>query len=198
MATKNKIDRLIDLVARLPGLGQRSARRMVLYLLRYKENIMLPLADVMHIVAESIKTCTICGNLDEVSPCQICTDCERDHGLICIVETIADLWAIERSDIFRGSYHILGNTLSARTNKSPESLNIPVLLQRIENGGVHEIIIATNATLDGQTTAYYLLEKLKQYNIKVSRLAHGIPLGGELDYLDEGTLNAALSLRQVL
>jgi recombination protein RecR len=193
---ENNLEKLIYLFSRIPGFGPRSARRAVLHLIKYRESLMVPLADMMKFVAEITQNCKKCGNFDTASICNICTDPKREKSIICVVETIADLWAIERGKMYIGLYHVLGGTLSATQNKSPEALNIPKLIERIENEEVEEVIIATNATVDGQTTAYYLTEKLKNFEIKISRLAHGIPLGGELDYLDEGTLSAALSSRQ--
>ena len=192
----NHLEKLIYLFSRIPGFGPRSARRAVLHLIKYRESLMLPLGDLMKFVAEITEHCKNCGNLDTNSVCHISKDQRRDHNTICVVETIADLWAIERGRIYHGMYHVLGGTLSATTNKSPDTLNIPKLIERAEHPDIIEVIIATNATVDGQTTAYYITEKLKDTEVKVSRLAHGIPLGGELDYLDEGTLGAALALRQ--
>jgi recombination protein RecR len=193
---ENEIDRLIYLFARLPGLGPRSARRAVLHLLKYRESLMLPLADSLKAAADSVKFCSNCGNLDLISPCSICTDIKREKAHICVVESIADLWAMERGNVFRGQYHVLGGALSAVEGRTPEDLNIEKLVYRVANGNIEEVIIATNATVEGQTTAYYITERLKNFNIKVSRIAYGVPVGGELDYLDEGTLEAALKARQ--
>jgi recombination protein RecR len=193
---ENEIDRLIYLFARLPGLGPRSARRAVLHLLKYRESLMLPLAESLKSAADSVKFCGNCGNLDLVSPCSICNDIKRDKNNICVVESIADLWAMERGNVFRGQYHVLGGALSAVEGRTPEDLNIEKLVYRVANGNIEEVIIATNATVEGQTTAYYITERLKNFYIKVSRIAYGVPVGGELDYLDEGTLEAALKARQ--
>jgi recombination protein RecR len=193
---ENEIERLIYLFAKLPGLGPRSARRTVLHMLKYRESFMLPLAEAIKNTAILIKECEICGNLDNRSPCSICVSHNRDKSIICVVETISDLLAIERGSIFKGEYHILGGTLSASDNVSPDDLNLTKLIERANALHVNEIILATNATVEGQTTAYYITELLTSCDVKVSRLAYGIPVGGELDYLDEGTLSAALKSRQ--
>lgn len=193
--THSDIDELIRLFSRLPGLGPRSARRAVLHLLRQKDNLMAPLAHALGAAMESIRTCTPCGNLDTSDPCHICTDGRRDASVICVVEELADLWAIERCNLFRGRYHVLGGTLSALDDRGPGQLNIESLMARVQGGEVKEIILATNATLEGQTTAHYLTTRLAPYNLSISRLAQGIPMGGELDYLDDGTLGAALKAR---
>ncbi|MCP5361854.1 MAG: recombination protein RecR [Hyphomicrobiales bacterium] len=196
MAGDTHIDRLIGLFSRLPGLGPRSARRAVLHLLKQRESMMLPLATAIQAAAENVKTCEICGNLDTVSPCAICTDTRRDPAQICVVEEVGDLWAMERSRNFRGRYHVLGGVLSALDGRGPEALGIEKLVNRARDEAVMEVILATNATVEGQTTAHYISERLKDAGVKTSRLAHGIPLGGELDYLDDGTLGAALASRQ--
>jgi recombination protein RecR len=193
---QNKIDKLIYIFSKLPGLGSRSAKRVVLHLIKYKDNLMLPLSDALLDTANAIEFCKACGNLDEGDTCRICADPNRNQTSICIVETVADLWALEKSNVYKGLYHILGGTLSAFYERTPNEVNIDQLVSRIENSKIEEVIIATNATLDGQTTAFYITEKLRPYNIKVSRLASGIPIGGELDYLDEGTITAAFNLRQ--
>ncbi|WP_232302721.1 recombination mediator RecR [Elstera litoralis] len=184
------------LLARLPGLGPRSARRAALHLLKRRDALMIPLADAISETARTIKTCTVCGTLDSSDPCRICSDETRAHGPICIVEQVGDLWAIERTGSFHGRYHVLGGTLSALEGVGPEALGVPRLLARLKEGGVSEVILALNATLDGQTTAYYLTEVLADSGVKLTRLAHGVPVGGELDYLDDGTLMAAFSARR--
>jgi recombination protein RecR len=189
------IDELIRLFSKLPGLGPRSARRAVLYLIRQKETLMAPLASVMDRAMTSIRTCTTCGNLDTDDPCAICSDARRDRSVICVVEELADLWAIERCNLYRGQYHVLGGTLSAIDDRGPAQLNIESLIRRAAGDEVKEIILATNTTLEGQTTAHYLTTRLESCNVSISRLAQGIPMGGELDYLDDGTLGAALKAR---
>ena len=197
--TGPEIDRLIQLLAKLPGLGPRSARRAALHLLKKREALMTPLAQAIGRAAEAIRTCSVCGNLDTTDPCAVCADTRRDAALICVVEDVADLWALERGRVFAGGYHVLGGTLSALDGVGPEGLNIAGLMRRARNGVVREVILATNATVDGQTTAHYLADRLAEIEgIKVSRLAHGVPVGGELDYLDEGTLAAALKARRAM
>jgi len=191
----NDIDELIRLFSRLPGLGPRSARRVVLHLVRQKETLMQPLANVLTRAIESIRSCSVCGNLDTIDPCVICCDERRDKSLLCVVEELADLWAIERCSLFKGQYHVLGGTLSAIDDRGPSQLNIEGLMRRMESGVIKEVILATNATLEGQTTAHYLTSRLSEFQVSVSRLAQGIPVGGELDYLDDGTLGAALKAR---
>ena len=195
MNNQNHLEYLIKLFSRLPSLGPRSARRIVLHLVNNQNNLMNPLIEAMDLVIKNIKHCKSCGNLDSNDICSICTDSKRDDSLICVVEEIADLWAIEKSAVFRGKYHVLGGVLSAINGKGPEDLNLNNLLNKVQNQQVNEIILATNPTIDGQTTAYYLAELLKEYNIKISKLANGIPIGSELDYLDEGTLNIAFKSR---
>lgn len=189
------IDELIRLFAKLPGLGPRSARRAVLQLIRSKEQLMLPIASALSRAADSIRTCSQCGNLDSADPCGICADERRDASQICVVEELADLWAIERCNLYKGQYHVLGGTLSAIDDRGPSQLNIEPLMRRAASDEVKEIILATNATLEGQTTAHYLTSRLEGCNVSISRLAQGIPVGGELDYLDDGTLGAALKSR---
>ena len=192
-----QIDKLIYLLAKVPGVGPRSARRAVLHLLKYREELMLPLAEELNKSAQIIKTCQICSNIDEQSPCSICLNPKRNQKTICIVETIGDLWAIERGNIFNGTYHVLGGTLSASHGRSPDDLSLNVLVSRVKTDQVQEVIIATNATLDGQTTAFYITDILnKETDIHITRLAYGIPVGGELDYLDDSTLEAALISRK--
>jgi len=194
--TPGVIERLIGLLARLPGLGPRSARRVALHLLKKREGLMLPLADVLGETARAIRTCSTCGNLDAADPCAICADDKRDKTLLCVVENVADLWALERAAIFRGRYHVLGGTLSALDGVGPDDLNIASLVPRVRAEGLREVILALNATVDGQTTAHYVTDRLAGTGVAVSRLAHGVPVGGELDYLDDGTLLAALKARQ--
>jgi recombination protein RecR len=189
------LENLISLFAKLPGLGPRSARRVVLHLLRNNDKLLAPLIAALIRTKESIRTCGICGNLDTSDPCPICADTRRDASQICVVEEIADLWAIERGRMFKGRYHVLGGTLSALEGRTPESLNIDALVTRARGEEVREVILATNATVEGQTTAFYLSDRLAGCNVHLSRLAHGIPMGGELDYLDDGTLGAALKAR---
>jgi len=189
------IDELIRLFSKLPGLGPRSARRVVLHLIRGRDTLMTPLAKVLDRAQTSIITCTTCGNLDATDPCAICADPRRDPSVICVVEELADLWAIERCNLYKGGYHVLGGTLSALDDRGPAQLNIESLITRASADFVTEIILATNATLEGQTTAHYLTTRLESCTVKISRLAQGIPMGGELDYLDDGTLGAALKAR---
>jgi recombination protein RecR len=193
----SSLDSLIQLLAKLPGLGPRSARRAALHLVKRRETLMQPLAEAMLAVADTIKACSICGNLDTSDPCVICGDNRRDAATICVVEDVADLWAIERTATFRGRYHVLGGTLSALEGVGPEDLRIDALVARA-SGGAKEVILALNATVEGQTTAHYIMDRLAGSGVAVSRLAHGVPVGGELDYLDEGTLSAALAQRRPL
>jgi recombination protein RecR len=190
------LDQLISLLAKLPGLGPRSARRTVLHLLKRREALMLPLIDALQNAVHHVKGCSICGNLGGHDPCEICTSPNRDKSVICVVEDVADLWALERSHAFRGLYHVLGGTLSALEGIRPEDLRIGALMDRIRDGKVKEVILALNATVEGQTTAHYVAERLAASGIAVSKLAHGLPVGGELDYLDDGTLTAALQARR--
>ena len=192
----SELDTLIQLLAKLPGLGPRSARRAALYLLKRREILLEPLAAALAKAAAAIRPCSVCGNLDTLEPCTICRDPERDATTICVVEDLADLWALERTGAFAGRYHVLGGTLSALDGIGPEELNIERLLARVRPG--QELVLALNATVEGQTTAHYLVDRLAGRDIKVSRLAHGVPIGGELDYLDDGTLTAALKARQVV
>lgn len=190
-----EIERLIQLLARMPGLGPRSARRAVLHLMRKREELLAPLADAMRVAAERIVTCTNCGNLDTQDPCTICRDPRRDPSIIVVVESVADLWALERAGAVRASYHVLGATLSPFDGIGPEDLALPRLVERTTAGSVREVILALNATVEGQTTAHYITDLLAEAGVKVTRLAHGVPVGGELDYLDEGTLSAAMLSR---
>ena len=192
------LEKLIKKVSKLPSLGPRSSRRVVLHLLKDKEKLLLPLIEDLSTVANNIRSCIECGNLDESEICQICKDPSRNQKLLCVVETVADLWALERSNVYNGKYHILGGVLSAIDGVNPEQLNISSLEKRLENKYITEIIIAISATLDGQTTAHYLAEILSKFNINITRLAHGLPVGGELDFLDDGTIAQALKARNKL
>ena len=197
MAGKD-IEKLIKLVAKLPALGTRSSRRIVLQLLKKRKSLFLPLIDAMQQVAANVKTCDICGNYDTESPCSICSSQSREDGVVCVVQDVADLWAMERVSMFKGKYHVLGGILSALDGISAEDLNIDKLFSRIQNENIKEIILALPATIDGQITTNYLLQQLKNYDIKVTTLAQGIPMGAELDYMDEGTIQLALNSRKVL
>ena len=190
------IDRLIDLMARLPGLGPRSARRAVLHMLRKRETVMAPLAQSLAQVAISARDCSVCGNIGTADPCDICADARRANGEICVVETVADLWAMERGRAFKGRYHVLGGTLSALDAIGPEELRIPRLVARIVEECCSEVILALNATIEGATTAHYLADALASTGVAVTSLAQGVPIGGELDYLDDGTIGAALKARK--
>lgn len=192
----NEIERLIQLLARLPGLGPRSARRAALQLIRRREQLMLPLAEALTAAAERITACSVCNTLDVGDPCAICRDERRDGGLVCVVEQVGDLWAIERAGSYRGRYHVLGGILSAIDGIGPDELSIAPLLARVRAGGIREVVLALNATVAGQTTAHYLADRLAGGGVAVTRLAHGLPIGGELDYLDDGTLNAAFAARR--
>ena len=194
--SSSEIERLIQLLARLPGLGPRSARRAALHLIKRREALLGPLAEALAAAAERVRSCSRCGNVDTIDPCAICADPRRDASLLCVVEEVADLWALERAAAFKGRYHVLGGTLSALDGVGPEELNIPRLIQRVSEEGVKEVILATNATVDGQTTAHYIGDRLAPLGVAVSRLAHGVPVGGELDYLDDGTLVTALKARR--
>jgi recombination protein RecR len=192
----SELDTLIQLLARLPGLGPRSARRAALHLLKRREALLEPLAAALTRAATAIRPCPVCGNLDTAEPCAICRDPERDGHTLCVVEDLADLWAIERTGAFRGRYHVLGGTLSALDGVGPEDLTIERLVARVEPG--QELILALNATVEGQTTAHYLADRLAGSGVHLSRLAQGVPIGGELDYLDDGTLRTALAARRAL
>lgn len=193
-----EIEHLIKLLSRLPGFGPRSARRAVLHLLKNRENLMQPLSKALGQAAEVIRECPLCHNLDTISPCSICASRGRDAGTLCVVEDISDLWAIESSGAFRGYYHVLGGTLSALDGIGPEDLAIPHLLQRALDPQVKEVIIALNATIDGQTTAHYLSDCLRSANVVTTQLAHGVPIGGQIDYMDDGTLSTALKSRKAV
>ena len=193
-----EIERLIQLLARLPGLGPRSARRAALHLIKKREPLMAPLASALQTVIEKIQVCGTCGNIDSQNPCTVCTDAQRDQSVIIVVEDVSDLWALERAGALNAAYHVLGGTLSPLDGVGPDDLNIRGLINRVGEGGVKEIIIAVNATVEGQTTAHYITDQLADLNVKITRLAHGVPVGGELDYLDEGTLSAALRARTAI
>ena len=190
-----EIERLIQLLARMPGLGPRSARRAALHLIKKREQLMTPLADALQAAIEKITICRICGNIDSQNPCTVCTDPRRDPSVIVVVADVADLWAIERANAVNARYHVLGGTLSPLDGVGPEDLTIDQLVTRAHAGEVKELILALSATVDGQTTAHYITDLLHGANVKVTRLAHGVPVGGELDYLDEGTLAAAIKQR---
>jgi len=192
----SELDTLIGLLAKLPGLGPRSARRAALHLIKRRDSIMEPLAAALRDAAAAIRPCPVCGNLDTMEPCAVCRDPRRDASVICVVEDLADLWALERTAAFRGRYHVLGGTLSALDGVGPEDLAIGRLIARLSPG--MELILALNATVDGQTTAHYIADRAAATGATVSRLAQGVPIGGELDYLDEGTLTAALKARRAL
>ena len=192
------IEKLIKQVAKLPSLGTRSARRIVLHLLKKKESSLLPLIENLQNVANNVKTCEICGNLDTSNPCSVCSSPSRDVSIICVVQDVTDLWAMERVSQFKGKYHVLGGVLSALEGIAPEDLNIDSLIQRISSREVKEVVFALPATIEGQITSHYLSSILKDYNIKLSTLAQGIPMGAELDYMDEGTLQLALTSRKTM
>ncbi|GGO34658.1 recombination protein RecR [Gemmobacter aquaticus] len=196
MAAPTDIEDLIGLMARLPGLGPRSARRAVLMLLKKRGPLMAPLAQAMAHVALTARDCTVCGNIGTEDLCPICADERRDTGEICVVEDVADLWAMERAGAFKGRYHVLGGTLSALDSVGPEDLRIPRLIERVRAEATREVILALNATVDGQTTAHYIAEALEGTGVQISSLAQGVPVGGELDYLDDGTIGAALRARR--
>ena len=190
-----EIERLIQLLARLPGLGPRSARRAALHLIRKREELLGPLGEAMRVAKDKIVTCSACGNIDTSDPCAICADPRRDPSTLMVVETVGDLWALERAGVMNVRYHVLGGALSPLDGIGPDDLNLAKLVGRVAEGGVREVILAVNATVDGQTTAHYITEILAHLEVKCTRLAHGVPVGGELDYLDEGTLAAALRSR---
>lgn len=191
-----EIEDLVTALARLPGLGPRSARRAVLQMLKRREAVLDPIARALDRVAERLSTCSVCGNLDTLNPCSVCRDPKRDRTSLCVVEEVADLWALDRGRLFPGVFHVLGGRLSALDGVRPEDLSVASLLERIAEGTVQEVVLATNATLEGQTTAHYLADRLGAYPVRLSQLAHGLPVGGELDYLDEGTLAQALRARR--
>lgn len=194
--TGPEIERLIALMSKLPGLGPRSARRAVLQLIKKKETLLSPLADAMAEAAAKARICSVCGNVDTQDPCAICADNTRDPHALCIVEEVGDLWALERAGAHKGRYHVLGGVLSALDGVGPDDLNIGKLVERLGGGEITEVILAMNATVDGQTTAHYITDRVSGLGISVTRLAHGVPVGGELDYLDDGTLAAAMKSRR--
>jgi recombination protein RecR len=194
--TGPEIERLIALLSKLPGLGPRSARRAVLQLIKKKETLLAPLADAMAEAVVKARICTTCGNVDTQDPCAICTDTSRDPHVLCVVEEVGDLWALERANAHKGRYHVLGGVLSALDGVGPDDLNIGKLVERVGAGEITEIVLAMNATVDGQTTAHYITDRLSGIGVSISRLAHGVPVGGELDYLDDGTLAAAMKSRR--
>jgi len=191
-----EIDALTQALARLPGLGPRSARRAVLHLLKKREAALGPLLRALEAVEARLATCTVCGNVDTSDPCSVCTDSRRDTRLLCVVEEVADLWALDRTRLFPGRFHVLGGRLSALEGIRPEDLAIDTLVGRVAAGGIDEVILAMNATLEGQTTAHYIADRMEQMPVRLTQLAHGLPVGGELDYLDEGTLAQALRARR--
>lgn len=193
-----EIEKLIQLLARVPGLGPRSARRAALFLIKKKEALLKPLGLAMQDAAEKIRICSVCGNVDTSDPCSVCTDPRRDQSTIIVVEDVSDLWALERAGTMQVKYHVLGGHLSPLDGIGPDDLNIVSLVNRVAEGNVKEVILAVNATIEGQTTAHYLTDQLHSYPVKITRLAHGVPVGGELDYLDDGTLAAALRARTSL
>ena len=191
-----EIERLIQLLAKLPGLGPRSARRAALYLIKNREKLLSPLSLAMAEAQDKVTVCSTCGNVDTIDPCTICSDPRRDRTILCVVEEVGDLWALERAGAWTGLYHVLGGTLSAMEGIRPEDLAINHLIERAAVPGMREVVLATNATVEGQTTAHYITERLKGLGLSTSKLAHGVPVGGELDYLDEGTLAQALRARR--
>ncbi|SPH19886.1 Recombination protein RecR [Ascidiaceihabitans donghaensis] len=197
MSSTKDIDALIELMAKLPGLGPRSARRAVLHLIRKRALLLTPLADVMQTVAATARECLNCGNVGTLDVCDLCTSEKRANGELCVVEDVADLWAMERSGVFKGRYHVLGGTLSALDAVGPSELRIPKLMNRVQAEGISEVILALNATIDGQTTAHYIADQLEG-QVQLTSLAQGVPIGGELDYLDDGTISAAMRARKSL
>ena len=193
--TGHEIERLIQLLARLPGLGPRSARRAALHLIKKKDALMVPLSSAMADAVEVICECSVCGNIDTNDPCSMCSDPKRDRATLVVVEDVSDLWALQRANVLNASYHVLGGTLSPLDGVGPDDLSIDKLVDRVASGDVKEVIIAVNATVEGQTTAHYITDQLDGLDVAISRLAHGVPVGGELDYLDEGTLSAAIRAR---
>lgn len=193
-----EIEQLIQLLARLPGLGPRSARRAVLHLIKNKDKLMSPLHSSLGRAIDTVRECETCGNIDTMSPCGICSDARLETGLLIVVEDVADLWALERANVLKARYHVLGGTLSPLDGIGPDDLTIGKLIERAGQDNVHEVILAVNATVEGQTTAHYITDRLAGTGVKVSRLAHGVPVGGELDYLDEGTLTQAMKARTEL
>ena len=190
------LDHLIKMLSGLPGLGNRSARRIALHLLAQRSSLMMPLANALQDTAENVKTCTVCGNLDMHDPCSICVDIKRDTSKICVVAHVSDLWAIERTSAYKGVYHVLGGLLSALDGIGPDQLNIEKLITRTDSEKPKEIIMALSATVDGQSTAHYITDRLDGLDVEITHLAHGVPVGGELDYLDDGTITTALRSRK--
>ncbi len=195
-AASPEIERIIQLLARLPGLGPRSARRVALHLVKNRQTLLEPLARALTAAAEAVRTCPECGNLDTQTPCGICTDPRRQRSVICVVEDVADLWALERAGVYRGLYHVTGGVLSPIDGVAPEDLNLAQLVERAADPVVEEVILALNATVEGQTTAHYIADLLKDQDVRITRLAQGVPIGAELEYMDEGTLAAALKARK--
>ena len=191
-----EIDALTQALAKLPGLGPRSARRAVLHLIKKRESALVPLLSALERVGRNLATCSVCGNVDTTDPCGVCADPRRDARALCVVEEVADLWALDRSRLFPGHFHVLGGRLSALEGIRPEDLSVDALVRRIGEGGIDEVVLAMNATLEGQTTAHYIAERIEGLPVRVTQLAHGLPVGGELDYLDEGTLAQALRARR--
>ena len=196
MSNNQDIDILIALMAKLPGLGPRSARRAVLHLIKKHDILLSPLSDAIYNVAQTARECLSCGNIDTKDICEICINSKRGNGQICVVEDVSDLWAMERSNVFKGRYHVLGGNLSALDGIGPDELRIPHLVKRVKGENINEIILALNATVDGQTTAHYIADQLDEMDVAVTSLAQGVPIGGELDYLDDGTISAALNARK--
>lgn len=193
-----ELQRLIDLLSKMPGLGPRSAKRAALYLLKKRDPVMRPLAFALDDAANKVKACTICGNWDSIDPCAVCADASRDASVLCVVQDVGDLWALERAGAHKGRYHVLGGLLSPLDGVGPDDLSVGALVERATGDAVSEIVLALPATVDGQTTAHYLSEHLGEANVAVTRLSHGVPVGGELDYLDEGTLAAAMKARRAV
>jgi recombination protein RecR len=193
-----EIQRLIQYLAKLPGLGPRSGRRLALHLLKKREQVMRPLIEALQTAEATLKTCQTCYNLDTKDPCSLCLDPRREDTILCVVQDVADLWALERASVFRGRYHILGGVLSAIDGMGPNQLTIESLVTRVQKSGIKEVVLALNATIDGQTTVHYLIDRLQPFGVSLSTLAHGVPIGGELDYLDDGTLSTAFTARRVV
>ncbi len=193
-----EIERLIQILAKLPGLGPRSARRAALAMINKKQTVMEPLAQALQDALRHVKVCDTCGNIDTIDPCAICQDSRRETGVLCVVEDVADLWALERAIAHKGRYHVLGGTLSALDGVGPDDLNIAKLVERARVDSISEVVLATNATVEGQTTANYIMDRLAEANVTITRVAHGVPVGGELDYMDDGTLAAAMKSRRPL
>lgn len=191
-----ELEQLISLLSKLPTLGPRSARRAVLALLRQKESQFIPLVNAMQTVLERVQTCPICGNMDTCVPCAVCADEKRDKSVVCVIQDVADLWALERAGMFKGTYHVLGGVLSALDGIGPDELHIEELLHKIKNGGIQEVILALPATVEGQATVHYLSDRLTALSVNISTLSRGVPAGGELDYLDDGTIQLAFKARR--